>query len=161
MPQKNTPHYQLRPVTDSNDGRFLLALFEDSRSELFSMLPLEEAQKNALIQQQFNLQAITYAQEYPPPAAEHLIIEQNSKAIGQLYTYTTPSDIRIVDISLIAPKRRQGIGSAVLDTLLQTAFTQHKTLSLSVEQHNPAYRLYEKKGFKITEVVAPYVCMSA
>ncbi len=57
-------------------------------------------------------------------------------------------------IGVVAQHRGCGVGTALLQTLLQTARdAQICRVSLSVEIDNPALRLYERAGFKRLERV--------
>jgi GNAT superfamily N-acetyltransferase len=52
-------------------------------------------------------------------------------------------------IGVVPSRRGKGIGSSLLDALLQRARKEgHKRISLSVEKSNPAVHLYESRGFR-------------
>jgi GNAT superfamily N-acetyltransferase len=75
------------------------------------------------------------------------------------------ADIPELAIFVVAEARGRGVGSALLDALLALAWEQsHRALSLSVNRHNPARRLYERKGFRdagISDASAASVIMIA
>ena len=50
-------------------------------------------------------------------------------------------------IAVVPPLRGQGIGTALLKQLLQTAKSQFSAVSLSTRADNPAVRLYRRMGF--------------
>jgi ribosomal protein S18 acetylase RimI-like enzyme len=55
-----------------------------------------------------------------------------------------------IAIGVEAAHRGKGVGGALLDALIVHARSKSvSSLSLSVENDNPALRLYERKGFKI------------
>jgi GNAT superfamily N-acetyltransferase len=63
------------------------------------------------------------------------------------YAYVTP-DVPELSIRLLAPYRGQGIGGALLRTLIQLALQEgYGALSLLVNRENPARRLYMRHGF--------------
>ena len=58
------------------------------------------------------------------------------------------------------PKARgQGIGGAILKDVLDDAAAAGKAVSIHVEVHNPARRLYERLGFEAVEDKGIYVEM--
>ena len=55
-----------------------------------------------------------------------------------------------ISIAVVGECRGRGIGSALLDALVDSARqTGHAALSLSVESANPAVALYERSGFHV------------
>jgi ribosomal protein S18 acetylase RimI-like enzyme len=62
-------------------------------------------------------------------------------------------------IALAPDFRGQGIGTQLLQTLLEAAATRFRAVSLSVEKSNPARRLYERFGFEIVEYDATSLLM--
>jgi GNAT superfamily N-acetyltransferase len=69
-------------------------------------------------------------------------------AEGPGYGFVAP-DVPELSIGVLEHARGQGIGGALLATLLQTAQEQrYRALSLSVDRRNPARRLYERHGFR-------------
>ncbi|WP_439342309.1 GNAT family N-acetyltransferase [Vacuolonema iberomarrocanum] len=60
-------------------------------------------------------------------------------------------DIPELAIALVPDYRGQGIGTALLTQLLETAQVQHPAVSLSVRDRNPAVRLYKRLGFAKVE----------
>ena len=58
------------------------------------------------------------------------------------------TDVPELSMGVAANARGNGIGSALLDALLNLAREQgYQAVSLSVDRQNPARRLYERKGF--------------
>jgi ribosomal protein S18 acetylase RimI-like enzyme len=58
-------------------------------------------------------------------------------------------DIPELSIALLPEYRNQGIGTDLLNHLIEEARGQHPGLSLSVSPNNPAIRLYQRLGFEI------------
>jgi len=59
-----------------------------------------------------------------------------------------------LSIGVVPTHRGRGIGSLLLEALIEAAREQHyPALSLSVEPDNPARRLYERHGFQVVGTV--------
>lgn len=52
-------------------------------------------------------------------------------------------------VAVVPGYRGQGVGSALLERLLEAAAARHRSVSLSVSEDNPATKLYERLGFKL------------
>ena len=63
-------------------------------------------------------------------------------------------------IALLPEYRGQGIGTALLEHLLEAAKNIYPAISLSVSPNNPAIRLYERLGFKTVDVRNEYPVMT-
>ena len=94
---------------------------------------------------QFRIQQQSYAVSYP--AAENSVILLAEKPIGRMLVERSPREILLVDIALLPDYRQQGIGSALVQSLLDEAAAAEKSVGLSVYQSNPAMRLYQRLGF--------------
>lgn len=62
-------------------------------------------------------------------------------------------------IALVPEFRGQGIGTRLLQTLLDAAASRFRSVSLSVDKDNPARHLYERFGFVIVEYDANSLLM--
>ena len=54
----------------------------------------------------------------------------------------------MVDIALLPDWRGRGVGTALTQPVIAEARAAGKTVSISVEKHNPAERLYRRLGFR-------------
>ena len=149
----------LRREQIARDKPFLFELFCHSRGQQFAHLPLPPEQKESLFQQQFQAQDQSFTQNYTNPNARRMIVEIDGKSIGRLITHEQQDDLRIIDIALMPPWRDQGLGEKLLRDVLAEAKSAGKQVSLSVEAHNPAKRLYERLGFRLVEERPPYCLM--
>ncbi len=52
-------------------------------------------------------------------------------------------------VAVVPGYRGQGVGSALLERLLDAAAARYRSVSLSVSEDNPAAKLYERLGFKL------------
>ena len=134
----------LREVT-AEDGPFLLTVYAGTRLDELAMLPWDDFQKEAFVQMQFNAQRQHYNMVYPD--VENHIILVNDEPVGRLLVNRAPTSLTLVDISLLPAARARGIGTQILNELLDEARSQAKPVHLHVEVTNPAKRLYERLGF--------------
>ena len=147
----------LRPFVES-DLLFLFHVYAASRDREMALLThWSDAEKEAFLQDQFRLQHSHYQTHYPD-ARFDLILDQ-SNAIGRLYVAELKSEIRLMDIALLPEYRGQGIGSALMQELMERAAASGKLVSLHVEEYNPARRLYERLGFQMVGDAGLYKLM--
>ena len=137
-----------RPVTDA-DHPFLRDLYAGVRSAELAPIAWPEAAKRDFLDQQFALQHQHYLKNYV--GADLLLIEKAGAAIGRIYVYRTPAEIRLMDIALVPAERGRGIGSALLHELMDEARATSCRLTLHVEPDNPAQHLYQRLGFALIE----------
>lgn len=57
-------------------------------------------------------------------------------------------DIPELSLSVVPDRRGEGIGSMLLDAILEKAAARYAAVSLSVSKDNPACRLYQRAGFR-------------
>jgi GNAT superfamily N-acetyltransferase len=82
--------------------------------------------------------------------AEVRIITMSGEDIGWLQTKTTDSTLILGQLYLSGHMQRQGIGTRVLQMLIEEARRAGKPVTLGVVKINPARRLYERLGFQRT-----------
>lgn len=137
------------PVTlcpaGSEDEVFLYQVYASTRQEELAPLDWDDAQKEAFLRMQFAAQDRFYREQFA--GADFLIILADRRPIGRLYVDRRDDEIRIVDIALLPEHRNAGIGSALLNDLLDEAARQRKPVRIHVERFNPALHLYERLGF--------------
>ena len=137
---------ELRTQT-SDDLVFLQDLFVARRWAEVSQVPgWDDIQRRAFLHAQAQLQHQHYEKHYA--TADFLIIEQAGTPIGRLCVQHTPEALRVVDIALLPDWRGRGIGTQLLQALLAKADAADQPCDLSVEQGNPARRLYHRLGFQ-------------
>lgn len=141
----------------SADREVLLAVYASTRTEELALTDWPEAQKLAFVTQQFEAQDAHYRLHYP--GAEFLLIEHRGEPVGRLYLHRRPTEIRLMDISLLLAARGSGLGSRLLEVLLAEGRATGKTVSIHVEKMNRARRLYERLGFAVAEDVGVYDLM--
>lgn len=141
MPQ----HILLRPETDA-DLPFLEALYAGARWEEVEALPWPGSQKTSFLRDQFHAQRRAFQSGYPGASFE--VIEIDGIPAGRLYVERRVNEIRIVDILLAPSHRGKGIGGRLLRQILAEADRSGSQVTLHVEAHNPADRLYRRLGFE-------------
>lgn len=135
---------ELRPVSSANDD-FLYRIYAGSRAEEMSLVPWDEAAKQSFLQMQFVAQQAHYQAYFPH--ASHDIILMEGIPMGRLYVDRRETEIRILDIALLPSARGHGIGSHLLQDLMEESKAANKTLSIHIENFNPSLRLFQRLGF--------------
>jgi ribosomal protein S18 acetylase RimI-like enzyme len=143
----------LRPATEA-DREFLLAVYGSSRDEELSHVAWAEGQREAFLRLQFDLQDAEYHRVNP--SASFDVIEVGGRPAGRLYVGRRPGHLRIVDIALLPEFRGAGLGRRLIAELQEEAGASGCVVSIHVEVHNRAARLYERLGFVGDEVVGVY-----
>lgn len=152
-----SPAVTLRPCRPA-DLEFLYTVYAGSRADEMALVTdWTEAQKDAFLRFQFQAQHTHYQTSYPD--ARYDVIVRDGEDIGRLYVARTAHEIRIVDIALLPAYRNQGIGRALVQAVLDEAERAGKIVSIHVEVHNPAKRLYERLGFTVAGEVGVYRLM--
>lgn len=137
-----------RPATE-DDLPFFSDLYASTRAEEVAATGWPPELQRAFLQQQHEAQHGHYGNVYPE--AERLVIERGGEAAGRLYLAEWEKEVRVVDISLGPAQRGRGLGEAILRDVQEDAASRGKGVSIHVEKHNPARRLYERLGFATAE----------
>jgi ribosomal protein S18 acetylase RimI-like enzyme len=128
------------------DRPFLAALYFSTRAEEMAMVPWTPEEKAQFLMMQFEAQTLHYGENYEPSG--FFIIEHNATPIGRLYRERQGNDIHLIDIALIPEARGCGLGTQLLQEILDEAAAAGLTVTIYVEHFNPAKRLYHRLGFK-------------
>jgi RimJ/RimL family protein N-acetyltransferase len=145
-----------RPIRE-DDREFLYRLYASTRAEEMKMVPWTEAEKEQFVRMQFHAQTTHYADQYD--TNEFFIIEQNGRPIGRLYFDRGPEEVCIVDITLLPENRGAGLGTMLLQEILDEAQLSARRVEIYVENFNPAKRLYERLGFRHVDTNGVYHLM--
>ncbi|MEG0973506.1 MAG: GNAT family N-acetyltransferase [Comamonas sp.] len=135
---------RLRSVT-LGDYPFLRGLYRDVRSQELSVTGWPQAHINAFCDSQFDLQDTHYREHYP--CAHFYVIEQHGTPVGRVYVSDAPEILRLMEVSLVASRRGQGVGGTLMHWLAGLSDASQRPIELHVEPENPARRLYERFGF--------------
>lgn len=169
------PGVTLRWEEDS-DLPFLAELYASTRREEVAQVPWSEEQREAFLRWQFENQHRHYRQYYP--GCELLVIERVPEAapgsgeaaaepgagpsgepIGRLYVDRWKDQIRLVDIALLPEHRGGGLGTAILQGLLDEGRESRLPVTIHVEYNNPALSLYRRLGFRHVDSNGIYYLM--
>lgn len=134
----------LRPI-GSGDLVFLSEVYASTRREELAPLGWSAEQQAAFLGQQFAAQHHHYTTHYAGASLQVILV--GGEPAGRLYVARWPGEIRIVDIALLPEFRSAGVGSRLLAELLAEADQAGAKISIHVEKHNPALRLYQRLGF--------------
>lgn len=127
------------------DLPLLRRVYASTRTAELEPLPWTEAQKAAFLDMQFDAQHSHYRQYYAH--MDWLVIEIGGRPVGRLYLERDEREHCIVDIALLPDHRGQGLGSALVQDLLDEAAAASRSMIIYVEKFNPALRLYQRLGF--------------
>ena len=146
----------VRPATPE-DRAHLLAAYASTRVDELALTDWSPEQKLAFVTHQFEAQDQHYRLHYP--GAAFLVIEHDGQPVGRLYRHDRPSEIRLMDISLLESVRGRGFGSRILRALLEEGQREGKRVTIHVEKMNRARALYERLGFTVIADVGVYDLM--
>ncbi len=141
----------------ADDAGFLDDVYASTRQEELAATDWTDVQKRDFCRVQHSAQTSHYRIHYPH--AERRVILFREQPAGRLYVDRWNTEIRIMDLALLPAHRGQGIGTHLLRDLIQEAAETGKSLSIHVERHNPALRLYQRLGFQLLEDKGIYLLL--
>lgn len=140
-------HFTLRPA-GADDVDFLQTVYASTRADELTQLPWNEEQRSAFIRMQFTAQRQHYLKNYPNARQDLILI--GDQPIGRLYV-NRGGEIHIIDITVLPEHRGQGIGTSIMNSLIEEAAESHKAVTIYVESFNRSKQLFERFGFKEIE----------
>ncbi|MGG4448033.1 GNAT family N-acetyltransferase [Brevibacillus porteri] len=146
-----------RPFEYEQDEAFIWELYGSTRTEEMALWGWSEADKLAFLQSQFIMQQKSYQMQFP--AQKHQIILRSEQPIGRMITDASGDALHLVDISLLPAYRGQGVGSGMIGDLQKEAQAFQLPIRLHVVQGNPAFRLYQRLHFIVTDSTGLYIQM--
>jgi len=138
----------LLPIS-AGDEEFLFSVYASTRTQEMDLVDWTSEQKEAFLRMQFRAQDQHYRWNYL--GAEYSIILKDERPIGRLYVHRRSDEIRLMDIALLLPYRQQGIGSFLINQILDEATIASLPVTIHVERFNPALNLYRRLGFGLVE----------
>lgn len=78
---------------------------------------------------------------------EYQVIEIDNIIIGFMKIVSSEAEIYLGEIQISKDFQNQGIGTSLIQSVIQEAKTNNKKLSLKVLKGNPAKNLYQRLGF--------------
>ena len=137
---------RLEPVTPE-DREFLLRVYECSREIELSMVQWDDATKRAFVEHQFDAQANHYGSEYPDARHFVIVLADSGEQVGRLWVSRTDSRIGILDVTVLSEYRRRGIGSTIVESLVDEAQRAGKSVEVYVETFNPSQEFFSHRNF--------------
>jgi GNAT superfamily N-acetyltransferase len=111
----------------------------------FLAMPVDDEQRATILANQFELQDYHFRNFFP--FTTRRIVTRSGEMLGRLYVDKGDELWRLIDISLLPEFTGQGIGGALLDTMIAEADAAGVPTTLNCSITNRAYPLYERKGF--------------
>jgi len=130
------PDFQLRQATDQ-DFAFAQTLYVESMEPLLSALGAWDAQK-----------ADAAFKSYFIPS-EIEIVELDDADVGWLQVSRTAGELCLDQLHLISRVRGQGIGTQLINRVIEAARAQQRDVTLSLIKGNPSLALYKRLGFQL------------
>jgi GNAT superfamily N-acetyltransferase len=126
----------LRPAR-SEDFDFCARLYFSGMDEIIRELKLDMALQTANLRERWN-------------GAEVEIITSDGEDVGWMQSSIRDEARFLEQIFIDAPFQRRGIGTGIIHRLIDRANRANQPVTLGVVKTNPARRLYERLGFRIT-----------
>ena len=145
-----------RDVCDE-DEEFLFELYAATRAEEMAMVAWSDEQRDLFLRGQFNGQSDHYRKQYPKASFQIIVVD--GRPAGRLYAARLEDQIRIIDLTLLAAERGQGIGTPIVRRIMDEATGAAKPVTIYVESFNPSRRLFDRLGFSPVEDNQIYVLM--
>jgi GNAT superfamily N-acetyltransferase len=139
------------------DKTFLFTVYASTRADEMALVDWTMEAKNAFLHMQFEAQDQYYKETYQ--GAQYQIIECDEKPVGRLYVHRRKNEIRIMDIALMPEFRKKGIGTTLLENVLEEGKNLNLPVTIHVERFNPALHLYERLRFRQIEDKCVYLLM--
>ena len=137
-------------LLEAKHNEAVMKIFKESHPYLSGICGISEEQKNNIITQQFTIEQEQMISMYPEAELNMIIYEE--KPVGIIYLYYGEKAHRILEIGLLEEYRGRGIGSHIVNRVIDNAVEKKKAVFLQVSWFNEAaYRFYEKLGFKLVE----------
>ncbi len=135
----------------AGDDPFLQELFASTRQQELALF--DEDQKRVFVSMQFSILSRSY------PKAENTIILAGNVPIGRTIIDRKSDELRLVDISLLPEFRNRGIGTLIVERLVEEGRERQLPVRLQVFKFGDAVRFYERLGFCLVEDDGTYLKM--
>ena len=131
--------------TGPDDDDFLLEVYASTRAEEMALTPWTEEQKRAFSEMQFRAQDSYYRERFPN--AHYSVILENGERVGRSYVLREKAMISILDLAVLPPYRKRGIGTFLMRELMNEAARSESVVQIYVETFSPSLPLFERLGF--------------
>ena len=151
-----SPKWTLRPAS-GGDRDLLLQIYASTRQDEMDLVDWSDEEKATFLFHQFEAQDSYYREQFPD--AEYSVVVVDGADAGRLYLDRRPDEIRVIDIALLPPVRGKGVGSEIMQSILDEAAITSLAVRIHVEEYNPAQQLYRRLGFRDLEQLGTYILM--
>jgi GNAT superfamily N-acetyltransferase len=134
-----------RPARWPGDADFLLDVYRSTREAELALLGWSGAELDGFVKFQFEAQSRHYREYFPD--AEHAVVLVGDVPAGRLIVDRSESATHIVDIALLPPFRRAGVGRELVNTVVKEADQRGNPVTCHVEAGNQARVFWEQLGF--------------
>jgi ribosomal protein S18 acetylase RimI-like enzyme len=142
------PDYTLRPANET-DYQFLWSLRQLTMKDYVAKTgEWDDVDQERRFRDRWN------------PSKFHVIV-QNDRDIGVVSIGEGAGGVYIGNIQILPEYQRLGIGTAIINSVLTDARKRNLPVTLTVLKVNPARRLYERLGFRISGVNETHYAMHA
>jgi ribosomal protein S18 acetylase RimI-like enzyme len=121
-------------------------IYASTRQEELAPVRWPEQQKRAFLHDQHRAQHRHYRETMPDASYDLILVD--GRPVGRLYVERRPDEVHVIDIAFLPAYRGAGLGTQLLQSLLNEATAAGKAVRIYVEQFNRARRLYERLGFR-------------
>ncbi|BCH33363.1 hypothetical protein MesoLjLc_52930 [Mesorhizobium sp. L-8-10] len=136
---------RLRPERDEDEA-FRYRLFCESRTKEWDPVRSNAVLFEQLMQHQFRAQTVGYRSQFPK--ARFDIVELDGRPIGRVVVDRPGTMIHVVDLAIVPSLRNRGIGTAMMQSVIDEAQHSGVPIQLYVSSENdPSLRLYLRLGF--------------
>lgn len=147
VPPSSSAVIDRRRSTDE-DRDFLFGLFCRSLALDNPLLLLPRKERDPLLRRLFDAREERLRATYT--LADFDVLAIDGKPVGSLYVDRGKKEFVLIDISILPDYRDQGIGTAVLSSLLEEAGRLVLPVRARVLHRSPAWRLWQRLGFELT-----------
>ncbi len=134
------------------DASFLVALYQAVREREPGWSLLPPGERAELLAGQCRLQSQAYARQYP--AAARVIIDVDGRPAGRIYLADQPSEIHVIEISLLPEFRGHGIGGRLIRAVQEGARVRGVPVRLHAWREVGVAAFYQHLGFRVVRTEA-------
>jgi GNAT superfamily N-acetyltransferase len=136
MPIQNTEEIALRPAR-ADDFDYCASLYFAGMEQTIRELKLDLAKQRANLRERWAMPEVR-------------IITCDGADIGWMQCHAENDALFLAQLFVAEPFQRRGIGAEIMRRLIDEAGRVRKAVTLGVVKTNPALRLYQRLGFRIT-----------
>lgn len=103
------------------------------------------------------VQARRFREAFDPTHRQIVIVD--GRPAGVLQVDDLPRAVFLANVEIDPAHQRRGVGTALVESVLDRARTLGLPVTLQVLRVNPARRLYERLGFRVTGETGTHVLM--